>query len=187
MAYSYSTSSGCNANSAYGSQNPSPLLSTHPDRAAHINELQDAIEEYWANHSLGYPENFADATTGSTVAGDTVRIAHINELRVAINKLRVSAYRCLCHSNGCCICHLEGGCWMGGQPCTPQHYSSYSPTMSNYTWSNESVNNDNGSTNRKTTVDMVSVQRIAKLRSAINNINSGAYGSAWITGLNQSF
>lgn len=85
-------------------------------KAAHVNELRYALELWY--QSLGSNIGWTNSAEGLGVApelGTDIREAHINELRVAVNKIRQHGQSCQCHvvgscgsNNSCCNCHGWG-------------------------------------------------------------------------------
>lgn len=178
MAFTYTNGVGCNANTV-NSYNTSLIDKGKRVRAAHINELRKAIEEFRTNHTVSSVVSWTASGTGMTI-GTKVRTPDLNELRTSVNKIRQLLYRCTCNSNGCCNCHSIGGCWMGGV-CNPQWFQYYSTTMGNYAFS--TLSGDTSGAGTRLTTGVISKNHINTIRDAVGEYNNHP---SWYN-YNQSF
>lgn len=180
MAFTFSTTTGCNANSYNATYLPIPVDTSNNDRPAHINEMRHALEQFYANNNGVSAITAIDWNVSVTSETGKIRMAHTNELRHAINKMRLLMYRCRCNTDGCCHCHNAGGCWMGGV-CQVDRYSTYTAAMTAYPFSNNTGDvSANGTYARKSFGDLISDKDVKQLQYWVNYYNTTDY--TWLNG-----
>ena len=204
MVFNSSGEGGCRANTDDATDNPTAITTDTLARAAHINELRKAIEEWCTTQAATVPvwTNPKSSTPASNPTSKTIRAAHINELRKAINQIRRNIARATCNShNECgghnCGCHSGMGFGCGcdcNSGCTSQTF--YRDTMTSYSWSNNGggCNSNTGSESDPKRIgeippalvnDALVFEELKSTIASINddNIVEGYYVSNW----NQAF
>ena len=175
MTFTFSTTTGCNANTDNASYNPTAVNTTIKDRSAHINEMRKALEQFYVQHDGVRTITAIDWSVAVTSDIGRMRIANINELRYAINKMRVLMRRCSCAWNGCCNCHNAGGCWMGSV-CGSNTYYTYSTVMTAYAFSNNTGDTSaNDTYARRDSSNKISNSDVKQLQYWINYYNTTDY------------
>lgn len=175
MAFTFSTNSGCNADVNHSTYNPTRIDTTSASRSAHINEMRKALEQFYVQHNGKHAIAAIDWAVSVTPAEGPLRMANINELRHAINKMRVLMRRCHCAYDGCCHCHNAGGCWMGSV-CHVNTYYKYSTTMTAYSFSNNTGDTSvNGAYSRKEVGSRISDTDVKQLQYWVNFYNTTNY------------
>ena len=195
MVFTYNDNTGCSANSNNATYNAAAADSSVRFRLAQINELRKAVEEWYSGNGVTAPT--WNAVTTSTLVMRKTRNAHINELRTAINKIRLTTQRhdctnhymacgnggggfscptviisCGCNGNCGCTCNSTYGCTCAAN-CYCNLVTSKYALLTAFAFSNTTGDLSSTGT-RKGVIDQVKTNDIEELRLKIAYINDNA-------------